>query len=243
MTEAEWNTCADPRVMLDYLRDSDKLSERKARLFAVAVCRRIWPLLSDERSREAVEVAEQFADGLAREEKRAAANSAALQAAEAAARAYDEGPPHSCDTAAAEAAADAALAAVGHVNLIPGTVEDATDAARLGGLRPTHDPLGEIEYTAQAALLRDIFGNPFRLRPPLAPSVLRWHDGLVARMANAVCDNRHLPSGDLDQARLAILVDSLEDAGCTDAGLLAHLRGEGPHVRGCWVIDLLLGKS
>ena len=55
--------------------------------------------------------------------------------------------------------------------------------------------------------------------------------------------NRSLPAGTLDPARLAVLADALEDAGCTDAGLLGHLRGPGPHVRGCWAVDLLIGKG
>ena len=52
-----------------------------------------------------------------------------------------------------------------------------------------------------------------------------------------------LPAGNLDSQRLAVLADALEDAGCGDAEMLAHLRGEGPHVRGCWVVDLLLARG
>jgi hypothetical protein len=91
--------------------------------------------------------------------------------------------------------------------------------------------------------VRDIFGNPFRPLPPVPPSLLEWNGGLVRSLAQAVYDDRHLPSGHLDAGRLAVLADALEDAGCADADVLAHLRGGGPHVRGCWVIDLLLGKE
>src|SRR5262245_63965209 len=61
MTEKEWLTCTDPRPMLPFLKD--KVSARKLRLFLCAECRRIWHCLKDQRSREAVEVAEKFADG------------------------------------------------------------------------------------------------------------------------------------------------------------------------------------
>jgi hypothetical protein len=57
-----------------------------------------------------------------------------------------------------------------------------------------------------------------------------------------VYDERELPSCHLDAARLAVLADMLEEAGCTDPLLLGHLRGPGPHLRGCWAVDLLLGK-
>jgi hypothetical protein len=65
----------------------------------------------------------------------------------------------------------------------------------------------------------------------------------VQKLAQAAYDNRDLPSGLLDNTRLVVLADALEDAGCAYADLLAHLRGPGPHARGCWVVDLLLGKS
>jgi hypothetical protein len=98
------------------------------------------------------------------------------------------------------------------------------------------------ECTAQAALLRDIFGNPFRPISP-SPAVLTWNDATVVRLARAAYDERHMPAGTLDNGRLAVLSDALEEAGCMDQDILGHLRGPGPHVRGCWPVDLLLGKE
>jgi hypothetical protein len=88
----------------------------------------------------------------------------------------------------------------------------------------------------QAGLIRDIFGNPFRPRPTIDPAWLRWNDGTVVRMARGVYEDGRF--GDLP-----ILHDALLDAGCDNRDILDHCKGPGPHVRGCWVLDLLLGKE
>jgi hypothetical protein len=84
-------------------------------------------------------------------------------------------------------------------------------------------------------LFHDIIGNPFR---PLVlhPAWLSWNNGTVPKLAQAIYDERSFD-------RLPLLADALEDAGCTDADILAHCRQPGKHVRGCWVVDLLIGKS
>jgi hypothetical protein len=103
---------------------------------------------------------------------------------------------------------------------------------------------GHAERIFQADLLRDIFGNPFRPLPPFAPNLLAWNDGLVRRLAQSAYDDRQLPSGHMDPAHLAVLCDALLDAGCpADPEVLRHLRGLGPHVRGCFAVDLILGKA
>jgi hypothetical protein len=100
------------------------------------------------------------------------------------------------------------------------------------------------ERRSQCRLLHDIFGPlPFRPLPPLAPRVLAWNGGTIPRLAQAAYDERALPAGTLDTDRLAVLADALEGAGCADADILGHLRGPVPHVRGCFVLDFLLGKS
>ena len=95
---------------------------------------------------------------------------------------------------------------------------------------------GEEEGRHHATLLRDIFGNPFRPPPPIAPAVLAWNGGTVRRLAQAIYDERRRDD-------MPLLADALLDAGCMEEKLIAHCRSEGPHVRGCWVVDLLLGKS
>jgi hypothetical protein len=66
---------------------------------------------------------------------------------------------------------------------------------------------------------------------------------VVVRLAQAAYEERQMPAGTLDNTRLAVLADALEEAGCDNADILAHCRSGGEHVRGCWVVDLILGKS
>lgn len=89
-----------------------------------------------------------------------------------------------------------------------------------------------IELSHQADLLRDIFGNPFRpiaLDPP-------WRSETAVAVAAGIYEERAFD-------RMPILADALEDAGCDHADVLTHCRGPGPHARGCWVVDGVLGKS
>jgi hypothetical protein len=97
----------------------------------------------------------------------------------------------------------------------------------------------EPEERAVCDLIRHVIGNPFR-PASLAPA---WLTPAVLKLAKAAYDNQLLPSGLLDNTRLSILADALEEAGCTNAETLSHLRGSGPHVRGCWALDRLLGKG
>ena len=63
-----------------------------------------------------------------------------------------------------------------------------------------------------------------------------WHDGMILKLAQSIGKDKAFD-------RLPVLADALEEAGCSDAGILGHLRGTGPHVRGCRVVDLLSGKE
>jgi hypothetical protein len=91
------------------------------------------------------------------------------------------------------------------------------------------------ERAALRHLLADVFGNPFRPPSLLSGEILSQNDRAAFRIAQTAYEQRAF-----DQ--LPVLADALEDAGCTDEAILAHCRGEGPHVRGCWVVDLVLGK-
>ena len=84
-------------------------------------------------------------------------------------------------------------------------------------------------------LVREVIGNPFRA-VAINPRWLTWAGGTVRRIAHDIYD-----AGRFEE--LPVLADALEDAGCADADLLGHLRSPGPHVRGCWAVDLVLGKE
>jgi hypothetical protein len=225
MTEAEWLACTDPQVMLAYLRG--RASERRLRLFAVSCCREIWNLFTDERIKQAVEAAERFSDGLMTAD---GMEKASFEAEDASNEAYHRGNGILCS---AGGAAILSAQGVGVPNLhdsMPSIIVNVVEAAEEAGLKTRALMLSEIEK-----LLRDHLGNPFR---PVAldPSWLAWNAGIVPRMAQAIYDDRAFD-------RLPILADALEEAGCTNADILAHCRSEVPHVRGCWAVDLLLGKT
>jgi hypothetical protein len=227
MAELEWDQATDVMPMLAVLHG--RASARKLRLFACACCRcLVWELLTDERSRHAVEVAERFADGLATHEE--------LEAARVPAREAVAGVLLGTKARYAMFAAEAVTRTDWSPQLMAGHAANGASAGagpRLGGRE---------RLSREADLLRDVVGSPLPLQPAVVdPAVLSWNGGVVRRLARAAYDDR-LPSGLLDNARLAVLGDALEEAGCTDAELLGHLRGPGPHVRGCHVLDALLDK-
>jgi hypothetical protein len=215
MTEHEWLACTDPTPMVKYLRRR-KASARKWRLATVACCRRRWHLLNHPRVQEAILVAERFADGEATKEELTAADKASYEV-------YLEDQRSVFDPGR-----NALGAASGTAMTIPGHAFNRA--------------IWRIEPSEVCNLLREFFGNPFR-PVAIAPAVLAWNDAAVVRLAQAAYDERHLPEGTLDNGRLAVLADALEEAGCTSEEILGHLRGSGPHVRGCFVLDLLLNRE
>jgi len=99
----------------------------------------------------------------------------------------------------------------------------------------TEEKLGEQESRAQLEIGRDIFANPFRLAI-IDPDWLTWRDGTVVKLAQTIYSDRRFDI-------MPILGDALHEAGCCDEAILDHCRGPNNHVRGCWVVDLLLGKQ
>ncbi len=250
MTESEWLTSTGPQAMLAFLQSSGRTSERKLRLFAVACCRRIWHLLKDVRSREAVAVVERYSDGKVDEAELHQVNRR---------MAYDEAGPDAAAFLASVRRYDrpSTLHRYGIVNLacLDARAQRRVERICLSGLRfPAEAALAVArragsagrpgEALHQADLLRDLFGSPFCPPAALPASIRTWSDGLVIRLTTAAYEHRLLPSGYLDPDRLAVLADALEDAGCPpDHELLLHLRGPGPHWRGCFAVDAILGRQ
>lgn len=247
MDEADWDRCTVPEAMLRWLQSAGWLTGRKARLFAVACCRRIWPLLTDERSRRAVEVAERYADGAVADAVLQTSSAAADTAEQAAYGAFSPADRRLAILEQAERSPwDAALAAPraavqcaqpvcgGHYGVDVGwSCVEATAWAAIAGDANAWDAAIVAEHAAQADLVRDLFG-PLPFRPVTIEA--SWRTPNVVTLGQTVYD---LAAFD----RLAELADALSAAGCTDADILGHLRGPGPHVRGCWTLDAVLGKS
>ena len=241
MTEEEWMACNDPTPMLEFLSvpggdnavlefSAERVSRRKMRLFCVACCRMVWTHFVEPEVMRAVELSETFADD-------PTVHSALCEASRVVNDINDEewfsgfagGPttPGLWDrTAVAWEASKVTVRPEGvaaKVVIVAGEVDE-------------NGPTSQMN----AALLRDILGplpfSPITLNPT-------WLTPTVLNLARAAYEERALPSGELAPDRLGVLSDALEEAGCDNEDILNHLRSPGPHVRGCWGLDLLLGKE
>jgi hypothetical protein len=246
MNESEWLACTDPTPMLEFLRTQRAASERKLRLFAVACCRRVLDWLG-EKSRHSIDALERYLDGV----------STAHELQLAAVGAYEDwiedfGNHHPSNAAYCAVT----FQNVTHHDVALGVAAEIAEAVRceasiskgisLQGWPPPHvadpavrqacieagDKAMTAERAAQCHLLREIFHGPRRA------VYLRghWRTATILNLASAIYNDRRFEE-------FPILADALMDAGCHDAEILGHSRQPGPHVRGCWVVDLLLGKA
>jgi hypothetical protein len=218
MTEAERWTWADPSALIcdRAARLLIPMSERKVRLLACALCRRMWSSLSP-RLHKMVETAERFADGEATRGELLAGRSLSA--------------PHPSSSSYA------AWIATWDPRSIAGSPPECASAFTKAVLR------FPFVRTAQAALLRDVIHDPFRGQPVIDQAWLLWQSGTVSKLALSVYRDRTYPRGTFEPHGLCVLADALEDAGCTDPAILGQLRGEGLHVRGWWLLDLLLRRN
>jgi hypothetical protein len=218
MTQAEWMvSTTNPAGMLEYLQGQPKRmnpSGRKLRLIAVACAQRIWPLIRETDQKEFVE-AISVAEQFADGE---IAEADLLRKSQTA-------PPmnweiriaiHTCRPDAKHAAHGVVLSAAKYVRHRSNMDETAKRAE-------SHD---------QSRLMRCLLGNPFR---PVAFDAA-WRTSTAVALARGMYESR-------DFGAMPILADALQDAGCDSDDILTHCRGDGPHCRGCWVVDLVLGKA
>lgn len=240
-TEEVWAACPAADFLFFHIENARlegrrALNERKLRLFGCACCRLLWPNLTHPSSRAAVEAAERYADGANTEDE-------LIAAGEAAEGILPKGRivvPHAEDPRRAEYLRLAPAWAAGsvvrsegdgwpystHVNDIIEKVMEATE----------YEPFTlnrEVTEAALCAFLRDIFGNPFR-PAVFSPS---WRTDTAVALARTMYDSR-------DFSAMPILADALQDAGCGNTDVLNHCRDANQvHVKGCWVVDLVLGKE
>ncbi len=223
MTASEWLTCGDPFAMLAYLQG--RASDRKLRLFACGCCRHYWHLLREEESRNAVLVAERFAEGEATQQELEYAVEDAVDAGR-------------------EGDGRASVACCHHRRDQSYPLEAAECVARelidLMSRRRGLSYSGELtddewkaELWAQADILRDIFGDPFG---PAVIDLIVWLTPSVMTLAESVYNERAFH-------RMPLLGDALEAAGCDNPDMLGHCRSHKGHFRGCWVVDAIVGKS
>ncbi len=211
MTETDWLTWTDPRTMLEFVRG--QVSDRGLRLFGVACCRRFWKRFPRP-LRECVELAEQYADGLAAQ--------AALWDAWSRYLAFRDARSHDQQ------------AAVGH--LLWGRENDWPEPeGSVGYVAFWLQKLGDSSEAArQADLLRDVVGNPFRPQEQVSSPVT---------IPSRILDQFRWMYEQRAFLALPVWADALEEAGYPVESVLTHLRSGSAHTRGCWAVDLVLNED
>ncbi|AMV27216.1 hypothetical protein VT84_22635 [Gemmata sp. SH-PL17] len=225
MNELEWLACEIPEMLVREYRVAP--SARKQQLLAIACCRRIshrltpWPIAA-----RALDVAERFAEGTASAEEMTAELPAFLEERNRAVRNLGRANPLEplrCLFSSLEPSR----------YLFPELVGGEFSGAPKSVRRVVAKKERREEFRAQSALLRDIFGSPFR-SIVFAPE---WRTDTVVLLSRGMYESR-------DFSAMPILADALQEAGCDNEDVLNHCRDVAQvHVRGCWVLDHILGKQ
>jgi hypothetical protein len=245
MTEQEWKSNAELGAMLYYVEGI--ASQRKLRLFTLACCHRASHALVDDRSKSALAALERYIEGQLNQGDLVVLHALAKEASDAIeAPLYVDGAIEGNSESAAACAVfcstDPDIAPTSQRSITTSSVGSAAFWARAALSHPVWkrtnnseeaEAADSAEATVQADLLRDIFGNPFR---PVSLEEA-WLTSDVLALAHGIYDDRAFD-------RMPILADALQDAGCTNDDILSHCRDANQvHVRGCWVVDLVLGKA
>ncbi|QEL17296.1 hypothetical protein [Limnoglobus roseus] len=222
MTEEEWLSIGDLRKHVEQVVAMKQL--RKLRLFSVACCLQLEPWIGEPQLLEAINRAEKLADGALSESTIEKWYQKVIRLQRDAVRKHGR-----------QWTAQVAVFKYVRFVCLPSRYSEFSDCW-WGLVRPI--PLFGEEFTQRGPalahqLLVDIFGNPFR---PVAFDPA-WRTSATVGVAQQMYDAR-------DFAAMPILADALQDAGCETADILQHCRDEKQvHVRGCWVVDLVLNKS
>ena len=230
--EERWRQSKNPGTLVRLVKERVSEGKRKFRLLAAACCRRAWKKFDTEH-RHALEVIERYADGEAKyTEMRLAVAGMRMEG-------------YRMQPLLVEAARRDAADGVGAVvfKLLGVSWGGATN-----DLEEEHEAresawFDREEWAPECArlcqIVRECFAHIFE---PVAIE-RSWLTTTVLQLAEAAYLHRDPSEGTLEPVRLAVLADALQDAGCDSAILLDHLRGLGPHVRGCWALDLILEKD
>jgi hypothetical protein len=195
------------------VKPGTQLTLRRLRLLACGFLRRLWAHLVPE-GHAAVETAERYADGMASQEEL-----------------------HAQGLAVAVLPVDLVHELAQAVTVTEWThTEIFTTISALTTLDEEAQRLSRLHRGPACDLLRDLVVNPFGTDPVLDPAWLSWHNGTIRFLTEDIYQQRTFE-------QMPILGDALEDAGCTDGLILDHCRSGGEHIRGCWVLDLLLRKE
>ena len=224
MTEEEWLECPDPTTM--FRNFGAKFSDRKLRLFCCACCRRVWDCARDERLGRALLCLERYTDQPTSNKDRLDASKLARAVRE---EYWEQTGMEEVVSIAVELWSASAKTMGRRAGFCGRGAVEAVGWAQVS----EYDAQTRTERAAQTILLRDIFGNPFR---PVAVDPA-WLTSDVVALARGIYADRAFD-------RMPILADALQDAGCNNDDVLNHCRDAAQvHVRECWVVDLLLGKS
>jgi hypothetical protein len=220
----------------------DDYNQRLLYLMAAAVFRTMQRLVPQRRWRKLLDTVEAYADGEATSDQLF--------------KAYEAGGVNDANLPAANAASAHCIHFLPDDYKVIEGVDYVSDAAgylgavAAGVLKPDmglgmtmevwQEPAFQDAKRAHekklCAVIRDIFGNPYRQPPTLDRTWLAWNDGTIPNLARTMYASKRFRD-------LPILADALEEAGCTNEPVLAHCRSRGPHVRGCWVVDWVLEKE
>ena len=242
MTEADWLTGTDFAAHVRFA--ADRLSPRRQRLLAAGFCRAVSHLFDHPDLSAALAVVEWYADGrdsiVELEKARQACRVLAQQAHDAYARQVDGDGSGAAGDVRHELAWAVACAASGQLTVadVGYRAANAAVQARTGAalLVPVASAASDAAATEQALVMRgvvwDVVGNPFR-PVAFAPD---WRTDTAVSLARHMYDSREFSA-------MPILADALQDAGCDSDDVLNHCRHESGHVRGCWVLDGVLGRA